>query len=204
MSKSAKDKLAVLGGTFDPAHLGHLALASMALAQLELEQVLFVLTADPPHKQDRQISAMEDRLAMLELAIADQAFFSISRIEIDRPGPHYAVETVKLLSAKHPGKEIAYLIGSDSLQDLPGWHRPTEFLASISSLVVMRRPGSQPDMNTLKEALPDLEKKLKFIEAPLLEISSRKIRQRAREGDIFRYYLPEKVFDYVQEKQLYR
>jgi len=203
MRKSGRGQLAVLGGTFDPPHLGHVALASMAAAQLDLEQVLFLLTADPPHKQKRQISAVEERLAMLKLAISGQASFAISRLEIDRPGPHYAVETVKLLGDKHPGKDIAYLIGSDSLQDLPGWHRAEEFLANISLLVVMRRPGSQPDLKKLRGELPELKEKLTYIESPPLEISSRQIRQRAREDGTFRYYLHEKVFDYIQENKVY-
>lgn len=204
MSKSTRGQVAVLGGTFDPPHLGHLALASMALAQLGLLEVLFVLTADPPHKQDRQISPVHIRLAMLKAAIADQPAFAVSRVEIDRAGPHYALDTMKLLKEKYPGMEIVYLIGADSLQELPTWHRPADFLESISTLGVMRRPGSSPELDELKDKLPELEAKLKFIETPLLDISSRRIRQRAREGGTFRYYLPEKVFEYIQENRVYQ
>jgi len=204
MSNSARGQLTVLGGTFDPPHLGHLALASMALAQLDLEKVFFVLTPDPPHKQDSQISPVADRLAMLKLAIANQPSFDISRVEIDREGPHYAVDTMELLSENHPGKKLVYLIGSDSLQDFPTWHRPADLLASISALAVMKRPSSSPEMKELEKKLPGLKAKLKFIVTPLLEISSRRIRRRAREGGPYRYYLPEKVFEYIQKNRVYQ
>jgi len=203
VSQSGAKRWGVFGGTFDPPHLGHLALAALAQAQLNLDKVLFVLTADPPHKQGRPIGPLDDRMAMLQAAIADRAPFAISRVEIDRPGPHYALETVRLLGEQHPNQELVYLLGSDSLWDLPTWHRPADFLSAIGALGVMRRPGTSLKLDDLKKELPGLKEKLEFIEAPLLDIASREIRQRVRQGKYYRYYLPETVFQYIQAKPIY-
>ena len=192
-----------LGGTFDPPHLGHLALASIAHVQLELEKVLFVLTADPPHKQDRQISPANIRLEMLKAAIDDQEAFSISRVDLDRPSPHYAVDTVRLLRKEFPKTDIVYLIGSDSLEDLPTWHRPADFLDGIDKLAVMGRPGSAIEMDAIKEKLPGLEGKLEFVQAPGLNISSSTVRKRVREGKSYSYFLPQKVSEVIQQNALY-
>ena len=197
-------RLGVFGGTFDPPHLGHLILAAEAQAQLGLEKVLFVLTADPPHKRGKAIAPLEDRLAMLAAAITGQAIFELSRVEIDRPGPHYALDTVRLLAQEHKDKEIVYLIGGDSLRDLTNWHRPQEFIAACDALGAMRRPGSRIDLADLERALPGLSAKLEFVDAPLLEISSSEIRQRVRGGGHYRFYLPGAVCLIIRKKRLYR
>lgn len=196
-------RLGVFGGTFDPPHLGHLILAAEAQAQLGLEKVLFVLTADPPHKQGRQISPVEDRLAMVQAAIKGQTIFELSRAEIDRPGPHYAMDTMRLLAAEHQGHQLIYLIGGDSLHDLPQWNRPQEFLAACDALAVMRRPGTRLDLRDLEGALPGLGAKLEFVDAPLLEISSSEIRERVRDGGHYRFYLPGAVHEIIQKRKLY-
>ena len=117
------ERLGVFGGTFDPPHLGHLILAAEACSKLELERLLWVLTPDPPHKLDRKITPLEHRLAMVTLAIQDTPAFELSRVEIDRPGPHYMVDTLGLLMKAHPSAELVLLIGGDSLSDLPTWQR---------------------------------------------------------------------------------
>jgi nicotinate-nucleotide adenylyltransferase len=197
-------RLGVFGGTFDPPHLGHLILAAEAQAQLGLEMVLFVLTADPPHKRGKAIAPLEDRLAMLTAAIQGQAIFELSRVEIDRPGPHYALDTVSLLAQEHTGKQIVYLIGGDSLQDLPNWNRPQEFVAACDAIGAMRRPDAHIDLADLEQALPGLSAKLEFVDAPLLEISSSEIRQRVREGGHYRFYLPGAVCAIIRERGLYK
>jgi nicotinate-nucleotide adenylyltransferase len=197
-------RLAFFGGTFDPPHLGHLILAAEAQAQLGLEQVHFVLTADPPHKRGRKISPVTQRLALLQAALKDQPIFAVSRVEIDRPGPHFTVDTMKLLRKQFPRKELVYLVGGDSLRDLPQWDRPAEFLRSIDALGVMRRPGSRIDLKSLEKKLPGLSKKVEFIDAPLLEISASEIRQRIKVGGHYQYFLPPAVFKLIQNKKLYR
>jgi nicotinate-nucleotide adenylyltransferase len=197
-------RLAFFGGTFDPPHLGHLILAAEAQAQLGLEQVHFVLTADPPHKRGRRISPAGQRLTLLQAALKDQPLFAVSRVEIERPGPHFTVDTMQLLSKQFPRKELVYLVGGDSLRDLPKWERPAEFLRSIDALGVMRRPASRIDLNSLEKKLPGLSKKVEFIDAPLLEISSSEIRQRIKAGGHYQYFLPPAVFKLIQSKKLYR
>jgi nicotinate-nucleotide adenylyltransferase len=197
-------RLGIFGGTFDPPHLGHLILAAEAQTQLGLDRVLFVLTADPPHKQEHAITPVEDRLAMLAAAIQGQAIFELSRVEIDRPGPHYAVDTLRLLAKEHKGNQLVYLIGGDSLRNLPDWDRAQEFIAACAALGAMRRPGTRIDLADLELALPGLTAKLEFVDAPLLEISSSEIRERVRDGGHYRFYLPGAVYQIIQEKGLYK
>ena len=197
-------RIGIFGGTFDPPHIGHLILAAEARHQLGLAEVLFVLTADPPHKQDRQITPLEQRLAMLAAALDGQSAFTLSRVEIDRPGPHYALDTVALLRETYPDQHLVYLIGGDSLRDLPTWREPARLLKSIDILGVMRRPFTELDLDALHQQLPQLEGKLEFVNSPLLEISSREIRARVVNGGHFRFFLPPNVYAYIQEHQLYR
>lgn len=201
---SASVRLGVFGGTFDPPHLGHLILAAEAQSQLHLEKVLFVLTADPPHKRGRQLSPITDRLAMVEAAIKGQHILELSRVEIDRPGPHYAVDTMLLLAKAYQGKGMVYLIGGDSLRDLPNWHSPQDFIAACSAIGVMRRPHTRIDLDDLERALPGLSAKLEFVDAPLLEISSSEIRERAGEGGHYRFYLPGGVYEIIRKRGLYK
>lgn len=200
----SQGRLGIFGGTFDPPHLGHLILAAEAQAQLSLDRVLFVLTADPPHKRDHYISPVGDRLAMLAAAVKGQSMFELSRMEIDRPGPHYAVDTLRLLAKEHQGNKLVYLIGGDSLRNLPDWNRPREFIAVCDALGAMRRPGTRIDLDDLELALPGLTAKLEFVDAPLLEISSSEIRERVRDGGHYRFYLPGAVFEIIQKRGLYQ
>jgi nicotinate-nucleotide adenylyltransferase len=194
----------IFGGTFDPPHLGHLILASEALAQLGLERLLWLLTPNPPHKPGQPITPLAHRLAMLRLAIADEPRFEISEVEINRPGPHYTVETLRLLKEANPAGGLVYLMGGDSLRDLPTWREPGEILRLCHFLGVMRRPQDAVDLTALEMALPGLAEKVHFVEVPLLEISSRQVRQRVARGDAFRYYLHPAVYDYIQRNGLYR
>lgn len=196
--------LGIFGGTFDPPHLGHLILADEALHALGLARVLWVLTPDPPHKQGRQISPLPHRRAMLELVLADEPAFELSTVEIDRPGPHYALDTVLLLAAQNPACDLLYLMGEDSLRDLPTWHRPADFLAAVHALGVMCRPGLPADLTALEAVLPGLSAKVRFVDAPGIEISSSDIRRRIAEGRPFRRFLTPAVYDYIRQHRLYR
>ncbi|MDP2975661.1 MAG: nicotinate-nucleotide adenylyltransferase [Anaerolineales bacterium] len=196
--------LGIFGGTFDPPHLGHLILAAEAHQQLSLTRLLWVLTPDPPHKQAAPILPLAHRLAMLQLAISGDADFELSRVEMDRPDPHYALDTLNLLAEQNPGAEMVYLMGGDSLHDLPTWHRPADLLSACRYLGVMRRPGDNIDLPALEAILPGITSKVRFVEAPLLEIASHEIRQRIAEGHPFRYYLPPAVYRYIVRHQLYR
>ena len=123
--------------------------------------------------------------------------FQLSRVELDRPGPHYAVDSVRLLQEQNPAADLIYLLGGDSLRDLPLWYRPRDFVRQISSLGVMRRPGAIIDAEKLEAQLPGILKKVHYFDTPMLDISSSDIRLRITEGRPFRYFLPQPVFDLI-------
>jgi nicotinate-nucleotide adenylyltransferase len=195
-------RLGIFGGTFDPPHWGHLRLAEAARSQLRLDRVLWVVTADPPHKHGQPISAVQDRLDMVLAAIAGEAAYELSRAEIDRPGPHWAADTVALLAAQYPGAQLVYLMGGDSLRDLPRWVRPQAFLAHCG-LGVLRRPGDAIDLAALERRLPGLTAKVEFIQAPPLDIASHEIRRRARQRLALEDLVPEAVARIIQARHLY-
>jgi nicotinate-nucleotide adenylyltransferase len=198
------ESIGIFGGTFDPPHLGHLILAAEALSQLQLTRVLWVLTPQPPHKPERPITPFPHRLEMLKRTIGNAPGFELSTIEIDRPGPHYTLDTLDLLQARYPSARLVLLIGGDSLRDLPAWNRPDELITAVNALGIMRRPDDEIDLQTLERSLPGLSAKIRFVDAPQLEISSSSIRQRIASGGHFRYYLSSAVYDYIQQNNLYR
>ena len=199
----SRERIGLFGGTFDPPHLGHLILASEAQYQLEITRLLWTLTPEPPHKQDQPITLVEHRLAMVNLAIADNPFFELSHVELDRPGPHYTLDTIKLVAEQNPQAEIVPVIGGDSLHDLPTWHRPQELLYAAHWIGVMRRPGESANLEALERELPGISSKVHYVDAPLLEIASREIRSRIADGRPFRYYLPDAVYHYINQHHLY-
>jgi len=197
-------RLGIFGGTFDPPHVGHLILAAEARDQLKLDCTIWVLTPDPPHKQGKEVSIISDRLEMVKLAIGDDDDFSLSYVDIDRPGPHYTVDTIRILREQYPDCLLYYLLGGDSLQDLPKWYRVDEFLSVLDGIGVMRRPGDEIDLQELFDKLPSLKQKLYFITAPLLEISAEQIRHRVSEHRAYRYYVLPRIYDYICEHKLYQ
>lgn len=196
--------IGVFGGTFDPPHWGHLVLADEARAVLGLERVLWVVAGVPPHKQGWSVTPPEVRVRLVEAAIRDNEAFVLSRVDLDRPGPHYTVDTLRLLRGRYPRSGLALILGSDSLADLPTWHRPTEILAQCEVLGVMRRPGAQVDLEALEKELPGLAKKVRFFEAPFIGVSGRDIRARVREGRPYRYLMPPAVLEVIEREGLYR
>jgi nicotinate-nucleotide adenylyltransferase len=197
------NRIGLFGGTFDPPHLGHLILASEAQTQLGLSRLLWILTPEPPHKQAQPITSTEHRLAMVNLAIADNPAFELSSIELDRPGPHYTLDTVKLIAEQNPHADIVPIIGGDSLRDLPKWHQPQELVYACHWIGVMRRPNDDPNLDALEHELPGISSKIHYVDAPLLEIASREIRNRIANGRSVRYYLPTPVYEYINQHQLY-
>src|SRR3990172_859619 len=196
-------RIGIFGGTFDPPHLGHLILAQEARYKLNLDQVLFVLTPEPQHKQGAQVTPVELRLELLSSALLSDPGFVLNRVDLDRPPPHYAADTVRTIRQSLPGRTMVYLMGGDSLRDLPDWHRPEEFVAACDLIGVMWRPYSGVDMDALEVKIPGLTSKVKFIDAPLLQISSSDLRRRIAAGEPYRYYLPEGVWKIIQSKRLY-
>lgn len=197
-------RIGVFGGTFDPPHIGHLILASEALDQLKLDHLLWMVTAMPPHKVNGDITPLEQRLALTHTALNGFTQFELSTLEIDRPGPHYAVDTIRLVKDQYPDAEIFYLMGGDSLRDLPTWHESDQFVALCDGLGVMRRPGGEAILQNLKAVFPAILDKIHWFETPLVDISSHDIRMRIQNGRPYRFFLPESVYRMIEEKRYYR
>jgi nicotinate-nucleotide adenylyltransferase len=197
--------IGILGGTFDPIHLGHLLLAETAREALALQRVLFVPAGDPPHKQSDAKTQAHHRQAMVELAIAGNSCFELSLVDLERPGPHYTTDTVRLLRHQYhlSPDECFFIIGGDSLVDLPTWHNALE-LISLCRLIVSHRPGYQPDLSKLEERLPGLSHRLDWVEMPALGLESSTIRRRIRGGRSIRYQVIDTVCEYIQKHRLYR
>jgi len=194
--------LGILGGTFDPPHIAHLVMAEQACEQLKLERVLFVPAGQQPLKHNRTTTPVELRVAMTQLAIAGNPAFELSRVDVDRPGPHYTADMLKLLREAYPGSLLYLLIGSDSLHDLLHWRDPARIVAQ-ARLAVMRRPGFAPDMSALEVALPGIAERVEWVDAPGLDVSSSDIQRRVREGRSIRYLVPRAVESLIVEQGLY-
>ncbi len=196
-------RIGIFGGTFDPPHVGHLILAEECRTQLNLDKLLWVVTDNPPHKRYVNVSPIEGRVQLVEKAIDGNPAFAISRVDIDRPGPHYAIDTVRLLEEQFPKAEMYYLMGGDSLHDLPTWSRPQDFVKVCDGIGVMRRHADQVDLESLEKVLPGITHKVHLVEAPILEISSHQIRQRIYDGQGYRYYLRDAVYRAIKEMGFY-
>lgn len=197
-------RVGVFGGTFDPIHIGHLVSAEEARVELELERVVFVPARLPPHKLDHIVSPAEHRLAMVELAIASNPHFTVSRVDIDRSGPSYTVDTIELLRSEWgPGVEIYFIMGSDSLLDILTWHNPRQ-LIRLCHFAVVSRPGYQVNPDELDTLLPGLASRVQMLNVPELDISSTDIQRRVREGLSIKYQVPEAVEDYIYQHLLYQ
>jgi nicotinate-nucleotide adenylyltransferase len=197
-------KIGVIGGTFDPVHYGHLAAAEEARITLNLERVLFVVANVPPHKLDEEVTPVEHRLAMVRLAINSNPHFAISRVDVDRPGPSYTVDTISILQEQWGQEtEIYFIMGLDSLMELPTWHQPQR-LIHLCHLVVVRRPGFELDMAQLEVSLPGISSRVEILDMPEMDISSSELQERVRESLSIRYQVPPEVARYINEHELYK
>lgn len=196
-------RVGVLGGSFDPVHIGHLILAEEARGRLDLAVVYFVPAGEPPHKRDRRLAPAEDRIAMIELALADNEHFRVSRVDVDRPGPHYTVDLVQIIQEQLPaGCELYFLMGFDSLAELPTWHEPARLIAACH-LVALTRHDISVDWEKLEAALPGIRQRVTILDMPELEIASHQLQERIRAGRSIRYLVPDEVARYIREHGLY-
>ena len=200
-------RIGILGGTFDPPHYAHLILAQHAYEELSLSKVLFVPAGVPPHKTDTR-TPVEDRLTMLEMAVNSNEHFEISRVEIDRPGPHYTIDTVRILQNHNPDAELYFIMGGDVYRDLPSWDRPQELFTTCKlAVAVMRRPGfgnTDLRLDMHQDVIPELEEHALLLSSPLVEFSSTDIVDRLEQGRSVRYMVPDEVIDYIMQHGLYR
>jgi len=199
----ANSRVGVLGGSFDPIHIGHLILAEEARDQLNLDFVYFVPAGNPPHKQGRRLAPVAARVRMTELAIAGNDAFRVSRVDADRAGPHYTIDMIQIIQGQlPPGCELFFLMGFDSLTELPTWHEPARLIAACH-LVALTRPAIDVDWAKLEAALPGIRQRITILDMPELEISSHQLQERIREGRSIRYLVTNEVGAYIREKGLY-
>lgn len=191
----------VLGGTFDPVHNGHLALAAAAKEQLRLERVLFV-PAGQPWRKDREITAAEHRIAMLRLAIAGEPAYELSTVEVERDGPSYMVETLEELAGKYPGEELVLILGEDALADLPNW-KDAGRIHDLAVLAVAPRRGRRLSRDDSWRVMPGISERLEWLEMAAVEASSTSIRARVRRGSPVRGMVPAEVEEYFRTHRLY-
>ncbi|GAB4518623.1 MAG: nicotinate-nucleotide adenylyltransferase [Anaerolineae bacterium] len=200
-------RLGILGGTFDPPHNAHLILAQHAYEELSLDKVLFVPAGVPPHKKTTRTS-VDDRLTMLQLAIADEPHFELSRVEVDRPGPHYTIDTLRILQRQNADSELFFIMGGDVFRDLVNWDRPQELFATVKlAVAVMRRPGPEGEdlrLDMHENMIPGLKDHALLLTSPLVEFSSTDIVERLSHGRSVRYMVPEIVLNYINEHGLYK
>ncbi|WP_433889304.1 nicotinate-nucleotide adenylyltransferase [Streptomyces sp. CA-111067] len=193
----AKQRIGVMGGTFDPIHHGHLVAASEVVSLFGLDEVVFVPTGQPWQKSDRDVSAAEDRYLMTVIATASNPQFSVSRSDIDRGGKTYTIDTLRDLRAEHPEAELFFITGADALSQIFSW-RNVEELFSLAHFIGVTRPG-----HTLADpGLP--EGGVSLVEVPALSISSTDCRQRVAKGDPVWYLVPDGVVRYIDKRALYR
>jgi nicotinate-nucleotide adenylyltransferase len=195
----------VLGGTFDPIHSGHLIIAEEARLKLRLARVLFVPAGQPWLKTDRTISPAAHRVEMAKRAIAANPHFELSAVEVDRSGPSYSVGTIAILQQQMgAGARLFFLIGWDSLAELPQWKEPDR-LIQLCKLVAVTRPGfSRPDLKALESLVPGVTQSVVWLDIPPVDISSTDIRKRVTQGLSIHGLVPEGVESYIKEKRLYR
>ena len=198
------ERIGLLGGTFDPPHYGHLLVAQEAAWRLGLARVLFLPARQNPLKQGEPTSPAEHRVRMVELAIAENPLFAVSRADLDRPPPSYTVDLLRLLRDQHgPYVELSFLIGTDLLPELPAWHRPDEVLR-LARLVAVARPGGPaPRSGAIERALPSARGRLTVLHPPGVAISSTELRARVRAGRPIRYLTPPAVAAYIRQHGLY-
>ncbi len=199
------EKIGISGGTFNPIHYGHLIVAEMVRDEFGLEKILFVPSGMPPHKNLRDVAGAEHRFNMVQQAVKNNPYFFESRVEVERGGYTYTIDTLKNLRQTY-GKDakLYYIIGADVLSDLLTWRNYQEVFG-ICEFIAVLRPGNGIEVfNRQMEYLRDtFGAVIHFIDTPLIEISSTEIRNRIRQGKSIKYLVPEAVEDYIKENRLY-
>ena len=205
LDQEVPTRIGVLGGTFDPPHVGHLWLGCLAADAMQLQRVLFMPAAEPPHKRDRLISGAGHRLMMTRLAIGSDPLFELSPIEMERPGPSYTIDSIRELQATYGERTQLFLVmAADSLREIDGWREP-DALLELVEWVVGPRPGvALPNPDVLRERFGTAASRIHLLEGPSLDVSSSEIRQRVAAGRIIRYLVPRPVEELIIDRGLYR
>lgn len=194
-------RIGLMGGTFDPVHLGHLLIAEVARAEFSLDRVIWIPAGDPPHKHGVTITPQEHRYAMVILATASNPYFEVSRLELERRGPSYTLDTILHFAHQRPGDELFFITGADAIQEILTWYRHDDVIAACRFIAVTR-PGY--DLARLSAVLPpEYLARIDALMAPGVDISSTMIRSRSRTGDPIRYMVPDSVDSYIAKHALY-
>lgn len=197
-------KIGILGGTFDPIHIGHLIIAEEARYQLGLDKVVFLPAGKPYFKKNRIVSSQGDRLKMISLGIKDNPLFEVSDLEIRREGPTYSIESIPKIKDQYGGAELYFLIGLDALADIHKWKYPAELL-EMCRVVGVKRPGYHDfDWSQIEDKIPGASQKIKIIEVSQIGVSSTDIRMMVKNGISVRYLVPDAVIRYIEEHKLYK
>jgi nicotinate-nucleotide adenylyltransferase len=197
-------KIGVLGGTFDPIHIGHLKVAEEVTASLKLSEVIFMPAGQPWLKADNLISPAEHRLEMMRLVLAGRSNFKLSTMEVERPGPTYTVDTMAELSRQlGEGDELFFILGWDNLTQLPQWHEPSRLIKFCRLVAVPRVDFPPPDLASLDAVIPGLSKRVILLNAPRIDVNASEIRRMVREGLPIQNLVPEVVEKYIKEHGLY-
>jgi len=201
---TSAQRIGIYGGTFDPVHIGHLAIAEDAHHALGLDHVIFVPATRQPLKGDRQGAAPAQRLAMVQLACAENPHFVASDVDLRRPPPSYTVDTIAALRAEMDfAADLVFILGVDAARDLPRWHRAAEIIR-LARLAIVGRPGYHVSLAKLEFDLPGISARSTIIDGPRLEVSSSDLRARLASGRPARYQIPDPVLAYIAEHGLYR
>lgn len=196
-------RLGLLGGTFDPIHVGHLIVAEALAYRLGLDHVVFLPAANPPHKSGQPLSSSSDRLEMIRLSIAGAKGFSVSQVDLQRPGPSYTADMLAEVRARvDRDTKLYFLMGMDSFRDFPSWFEPGK-IGKLAHLGVARRPGVDVSMIDIERQVPETRGKIAIVNVPLIDISSSDIRERIRIGRNFRFHVAPAVADFIRENRLY-
>jgi nicotinate-nucleotide adenylyltransferase len=195
-------RVGILGGAFNPPHTGHLVCAQEALAQLELDKVLFVPVGQAPHRELAGDPGAEERLEMVELATADDERFEVSRVEVDREGPSYTADTLRALHEAAPDDELFLVLGGDQAAALASWHEPEQVLA-LATVAVLERLSWSRQAIGIKLSRLEGGRAIRYLEMPIIQISSSAVRRRAAAGRPIRYLVPDKVAAYIEANGLY-
>jgi nicotinate-nucleotide adenylyltransferase len=195
-------RVGIFGGAFNPPHIGHLMCAQDALLQLELERVVFMPVGEAPHRELAGDPGAEVRLELVELAIADDPRFEVSRAEIDRSGPSYTADTLRELRDQAPDDELFLILGGDQAAALASWHEPEQVLA-LAQLAVMERTNWSRSAVGIKVGRVKGAERIRYLDMPIIQVSSSEIRRRVAAGRPIRYLVPDKVVEYIQANGLY-
>lgn len=195
-------RLGILGGTFDPIHYAHLFVGEEVRVRFDLERVLFVPNRVPPHKCQPALTSEVHRFAMVELAVASNPCFTASRVELDRPGPSYTVDTLRILKQEYPEAQLFFISGLDAVAELATWKEPLE-VAKLCVIVAVARPGYDAD-HALRKLPSSIRQSVEVAASPLMEISSTLLRERVQAGFPIRYLTPDAVVEYIERHGLYR